>query len=553
MNWFEAATTNNLDYIIQNTDANKGTANKEGQTALMLSAINNNVQIIRHLINIESKLSNSQKMTALMFAAFHNRFEAVTELVKTESKLQNQSGKSALMMAAYNGNLNICNALLCECGLVDSQGKTALCLAVQKGHVEVIKLLYNHEVGITVNGQTMEQIAEQRKMPNIVVLIKELKQQYFEQQKIETQKIQSSKSLEDQKLEDSNVQLIERSMSQQKIAQMQQMSIISEIQHKMQEQDAIIAEHASRFESVNQNIAKLSSRILSLEEKQRDSQMQMKQNQLSIEKLVLDFQQNLTVNDKKQEKDIFKQMTTQFTQVVEDLQTTKLNEKIINENIQLQKMVLQELQSNFYALFGRVNTLSPQDLTNLALKTIKEELYEVQQQLNDRETDFSLGDSMYRVSKNQQQEIQYSMDQLYDLIKQKNIDAIYSLLENTCFTSKNRQIEYIKTSNKAQCAACIQHPHIDKNGNSLLMYATYYNKPDLCRMFIQQTGLKNKFGCTALFIAVLMGHLECVQLLKCFEAKKTYGPGIVCYQIASDLGWVNVMNELESLEKQFTE
>lgn len=127
---------------------------KNGATALMFAAYNNDADSCRKLLELEGGMRNTNGMTASMIAACNDSAEALDILCasqhESESKLVGEPSESrtSLMLAALNGSLN-CVKVLVEKGIgvgyQDRMGSTALIMAALSGCAEICKILAPHE------------------------------------------------------------------------------------------------------------------------------------------------------------------------------------------------------------------------------------------------------------------------------------------------------------------------------------------------------------------------------------------------------------------------
>ena len=118
-----------------------------GNTALIISAANNNYEIIKILVKAGAKHKNNIGKTALTIAASKSECEIVKFLVKfgANPNLQDFDGRSPLSLAVLNRCENIIDFLVqldqIDVNIQDNDGQTALMLAVEKGYLSIVKIL----------------------------------------------------------------------------------------------------------------------------------------------------------------------------------------------------------------------------------------------------------------------------------------------------------------------------------------------------------------------------------------------------------------------------
>lgn len=123
-------------------------------TELMLAVKNGEVNRVKALSLFDATRRDDNGMTALMYAAKSYQLECVKILINTEGKMVDDKGFTALMHAVMgNGGdkarLDIISFLIpFEAKRLSKEGLTSLMYAVIKGDIEVIELLAPHEYGI---------------------------------------------------------------------------------------------------------------------------------------------------------------------------------------------------------------------------------------------------------------------------------------------------------------------------------------------------------------------------------------------------------------------
>lgn len=119
---------------------------KSGCTALMVAAQNGHVEVINLLAEKEKNLRSSSNRTALMIAAENSKSEAAEALMVYEKET---SKWTTLMRAAALGDTHLIESSIDERGKIDSLGRTSLIIAAQNKRIEAIKILAEHESGVS--------------------------------------------------------------------------------------------------------------------------------------------------------------------------------------------------------------------------------------------------------------------------------------------------------------------------------------------------------------------------------------------------------------------
>ena len=134
--------------INEGANVNAVARNGSGNTALIMAAKNNNIEVAKLLIEKGAYLDvkNEDDNTALMSASRRGCFEIVKLLIEAGAKfnIQNNFGYTALMLAAANNRQEISKLLIhagADLDLKDEDGSTALMLAESKKFEEIIKLI----------------------------------------------------------------------------------------------------------------------------------------------------------------------------------------------------------------------------------------------------------------------------------------------------------------------------------------------------------------------------------------------------------------------------
>lgn len=116
-----------------------------GRTALMFAARNGQVEVIEDLLG-EAALVDKEGWSAMMMAALDNQVAVIELLRRHEAGLRTRRGFSALMIAARYGYVESVQALAeAEAGLQTLSGSFALFSAVLHGNIEVVRVLAPYE------------------------------------------------------------------------------------------------------------------------------------------------------------------------------------------------------------------------------------------------------------------------------------------------------------------------------------------------------------------------------------------------------------------------
>lgn len=172
-----AAGKNHVDCVRILVEHERNMTSGNGATALMIAAQNGHTESVEILMKYESGAKCLTGYTALMMAAQSGHIEVIKLLAKVEKNLKAEDGRTALMVAAESSNMEAAKLLmayekdesqwtklmcaaalgatqLVECsiderGRVDSLGRTSLIIAAQNKRVDAIKMLAEHESGVS--------------------------------------------------------------------------------------------------------------------------------------------------------------------------------------------------------------------------------------------------------------------------------------------------------------------------------------------------------------------------------------------------------------------
>ncbi|CAL6068879.1 Ankyrin_repeat-containing protein [Hexamita inflata] len=174
LQWFQAAATNNSQYIEQNIETYQNAVDQYGRTALMIAALRRSNKVVQQLAEAESKVQTKEGFTALMIAAGCQNEKAVSILAPYEAGIVSKQNVSALMCAASVGATDTFKALKSELGLQNSKGQTALMIAAAQGYDECVEQLKKKEYKISdaTNKNAMMYAASSGKFQIIEQLLK---------------------------------------------------------------------------------------------------------------------------------------------------------------------------------------------------------------------------------------------------------------------------------------------------------------------------------------------------------------------------------------------
>lgn len=172
--WFDAAKNGNLEIIMNKIESgiNVNCQNQFLETALHLSSANNQIDIVKELLNVKEDIEedisgidiNIQDQilwTPLMWAVYEDNFDIVKILVKSGANLniQNDLNRTALMMSiAYTKDVDMMNYLIngSDVDIVDVYKRNALILASIDNEYKIIEKLetLSNKNQIDIKGKT---------------------------------------------------------------------------------------------------------------------------------------------------------------------------------------------------------------------------------------------------------------------------------------------------------------------------------------------------------------------------------------------------------------
>lgn len=145
-----AAYSGNADVVRDLASYESEMKSKQTLTALMIAAGKNHVDSVRILVEYEKNLKSGNGLTALMIAAQNGHTESVEILMKYESGAQCLTGYTALMIAAQRGHVDVTNLLVeLEKNLKSKDGRTALMIAAENSNKEAAKVLMDYEKDVS--------------------------------------------------------------------------------------------------------------------------------------------------------------------------------------------------------------------------------------------------------------------------------------------------------------------------------------------------------------------------------------------------------------------
>lgn len=154
--------------------------NKDGYTPFMLACLHGHIIIAELLIDkVKLNMSNQKGYTALMLASRAGYVEVVKLLCDYDADINavDNNGHTALMLASRDGHVNVVQVLLntgAEVNVVDDRCESALMFASRNGEVKIVKMLLDHGANpraINKHGYTAVMLATQSGYKQIVSMI----------------------------------------------------------------------------------------------------------------------------------------------------------------------------------------------------------------------------------------------------------------------------------------------------------------------------------------------------------------------------------------------
>lgn len=127
-------------------EAEGGLSSAIGQTALMLAATAGSEVCVHLLLTLESGMKDAAGTTALMHAVLHEKLSCVNILMLCEARITNLEGETALMSAVRFENIECIKKLVeLEAGIPNAEGKLAITVAIEQHYLEGFNILLEHE------------------------------------------------------------------------------------------------------------------------------------------------------------------------------------------------------------------------------------------------------------------------------------------------------------------------------------------------------------------------------------------------------------------------
>lgn len=172
--WFDAARTNNYALVMETVDIYARSVSDEGDTALILAAENNALDVARILITREACMVNKAGLTALMQAALMNCVETAELLAPLEANISMPDGRDAFMLASSRGNVEVLKAIHPYFALrTDHSGFSALDHAVLENREHAVKFILQARVTTLKDLETALFLAIEKEYTDIYGLLRD--------------------------------------------------------------------------------------------------------------------------------------------------------------------------------------------------------------------------------------------------------------------------------------------------------------------------------------------------------------------------------------------
>lgn len=172
--WFDAARTNNYAQVTETMDIYARSISNEGDTALILAAENNALDVARALVSKEACMVNKSGLTALMQAALMNSVETAELLAPLEANISMPDGRDAFMLASSRGNVEVMKVIHPYFSLrLDHSGFSALDHAVLENREHAVKFILKTRVTTPKDLETALFLAIEKEYTNIHELLRE--------------------------------------------------------------------------------------------------------------------------------------------------------------------------------------------------------------------------------------------------------------------------------------------------------------------------------------------------------------------------------------------
>ncbi|KAE8305223.1 Ankyrin repeat protein 1 [Giardia duodenalis] len=172
--WFDAARANNCALIMETVDVYARSVSDEGDTALILAAENNALDVAKVLIPREVCMVNKAGLTALMQAALMNCAETAELLAPLEANISMPDGRDAFMLASSRGNIEVMKVIHPYFALrTDQSGFSALDHAVLENREQAVKFILQMRVTTLKDLETALFLAVEKEYTHIHDLLRE--------------------------------------------------------------------------------------------------------------------------------------------------------------------------------------------------------------------------------------------------------------------------------------------------------------------------------------------------------------------------------------------
>jgi len=184
-------------YVAQGVDPNLNT--REGNPLLVDALKDKNIEVAEALIrakDIDFDKTNAAGETPLMMASLQNELDLVKLMVDQMEVEINKTGWTPLHYAATNGNNDIVKFLVDHAAYIDAEspnGTTPLMMAARGGHIETVKLLLDEGADMRLKnqqGMTVIDFAERYHQKEIAQGLKSRWQKLYPQTPLSAQPTQ---------------------------------------------------------------------------------------------------------------------------------------------------------------------------------------------------------------------------------------------------------------------------------------------------------------------------------------------------------------------------
>lgn len=123
------------------------------RTALMEAAVFGRIEAVKLLMEREVKMQDENGLTALMFAAAGGHIKIVELLIEHEKSITDKSNQTALHYVVKNASMELLELLVSHIDPTDDKGVTALMRAADRGDTQIVKSLIPLQKGLTTTGE----------------------------------------------------------------------------------------------------------------------------------------------------------------------------------------------------------------------------------------------------------------------------------------------------------------------------------------------------------------------------------------------------------------